>query len=501
MTGINSLDDPVAVSDGDTPKMFDDTSDEAITVLVVDDDADMLDLTATFLERERDEFEVFTASSPPDAMDRLEDEPIDAIVSDYEMPRVDGLEFLDTVRDEFDDIPFILFTGRGSEEIASEAISKGVTDYLQKETGATQYSILANRLINAVVQYRASEALKRSQEKFSKLVVNSSDVIAIVNENAQFEYISPACKHVLGYEQEELIGTVAFDYMPPDDRRSTMERFFAALENPGMEPSVEFRFEHPEEGWIVIEARGKNLFDDDFINGFVVNARDITALKKQQQELKQQNEQLKDMRRVLSHDLRSPINVAADSLQLYRETNDRSYLEKIENAITRIETLLDQVVSMSEQGMEINTTDETSLERVVESAWEMTEAEDAELHVENSKRLEADRSGLQQVFENLIENSIEHSAGEVTIKIGTSDSTIYYEDTGPGIPEPQRDEVFELGYTTDQENTGFGLNIVKQIVIGHGWEIEITEGEEGGARFEISGVTFKPAVYKDQETQ
>ncbi|MFC6976442.1 response regulator [Halomicroarcula sp. GCM10025709] len=173
-------------------------TDRDIAILVVDDDPDLLDLTATFLEREEGGFEVRTESNPSDAIETVTEVELDAIVSDYDMPTMDGLEFLEAVRQINEGIPFILFTGKGSEEIASEAISKGVTDYLEKRTGPDQYSILSNRICNAVEQYRASETLKRSEEKFSKVVRNSTDVLGIVDETGRFKYISPACENELG---------------------------------------------------------------------------------------------------------------------------------------------------------------------------------------------------------------------------------------------------------------------------------------------------------------
>ncbi len=477
--------------------MFDETVTEStIPILLVDDDADLLDLTATFLERERDEFEIESVSSAKRALDTLANDEFHAIVSDYEMPRMDGLEFLGEVREIREDVPFILFTGKGSEEIASEAISKGVTDYLQKETNSSQYSLLANRIVNAVSQYRSSQALRRSQEKFSKLVTNSTDVIAIVDDQGEFEYISPACEHVLGYDQEELIGRTAFEFMPAEDRENALDHFFEAIENPDIEPCIQFRFERPDEGYTYIEARGKNLFDDDFINGFVVNGRDITALKNQKQELKQQNEQLKDMRRAISHDLRNPISVAWDSLELYTETEDEAYLTKIETAIERMDALLDQILELADHESEIDDTEQVSLEAVARSAWEMVETPGGKLLVEDSKQFDADPDRLQQLIENLIRNAVDHSHGDVRVRIGTTESGIYIADDGPGIPAEDRDRVFESGFTTSDDNTGYGLNIVKQIALSHGWEIDIAESTDGGVRFDISGMSFKPSIYR-----
>jgi DNA-binding NarL/FixJ family response regulator len=134
---------------------------DSIAVLHVDDDQSVLDLTATFLEREDDRLDVVTANSVADALDALAEQSIDCVVSDYDMPDRNGLAFLDAVREDHPDLPFILFTGKGSEEIASEAISRGVTDYLQKETGTDQYTVLANRIRTAVSERRATRASNR----------------------------------------------------------------------------------------------------------------------------------------------------------------------------------------------------------------------------------------------------------------------------------------------------------------------------------------------------
>jgi PAS domain S-box-containing protein len=127
----------------------------SIRVLHVDDEPDFSALAVEFLTREDERLEIETEPRAADALDRLEAESFDCVVSDYDMPEMDGLALLDAVRERFPEMPFILFTGKGSEEIASEAVSAGVTDYLQKGRGREQYAILANRIRNAVSQYRA----------------------------------------------------------------------------------------------------------------------------------------------------------------------------------------------------------------------------------------------------------------------------------------------------------------------------------------------------------
>ncbi len=143
---------------------------QPITVLVVDNDPRAAELVAEMLERERDALVVESATSGPEALERLESRPVDCIVSDYEMPELSGLELLERVRERDPELPFILFTGKGSEELASEAIAAGVTQYRQKAPGSEQYALLANQITNAVSQYRTKSALRESERRYEQTV-------------------------------------------------------------------------------------------------------------------------------------------------------------------------------------------------------------------------------------------------------------------------------------------------------------------------------------------
>jgi PAS domain S-box-containing protein len=486
--GINNA------GDARTPVFNLDSIEQQIAVLLVDDNMQLLDLTATFLKRERDEFDVETVTCAKDGLAYVAEHEVDAIVSDYEMPGLDGLEFLERVRED-SDIPFILFTGKGSEQIASEAISRGVTDYLQKKSDTSQYSLLANRIVNAVERHRKSKQLERSQEKFSKLVTNSSDVLGIVNENAEFRYISPVCEDLLGYKQHEIIGEVAFGFMPPEDRENAMNEFYRAIEHPESEPVIEHHWEKKNGELVPFETRGKNMFDDEFINGFVVNGRDISDHKEHQQQIEAQNERLTEMHQALSHDIKNPLQVASNSVNLYRETAEDQYLKKIEDALDRIDVLVKQILTMTEQETNPRNPEQVSLRNVATQAWSMTDTESAKLAIDGSKEFEADKNRLQRVFENLFDNAVEHSDGDVTISVGPFDQGIYIEDDGPGIPAEKQSNIFESGYTTKSANTGYGLDIVEQIVDNHGWDIELQQEARNGARFEITNIEFKSELH------
>lgn len=132
-----------------------------INVLHVDDEPNFASMTADLLEREHEQLSVETVHDAQAGLELLTDDEFDCVVSDFDMPEMDGIEFLEAVRERDPDLPFILFTGRGSEEVASRAISAGVTDYLQKETGLGQYELLANRIENVVDQYRTEQRAKK----------------------------------------------------------------------------------------------------------------------------------------------------------------------------------------------------------------------------------------------------------------------------------------------------------------------------------------------------
>jgi signal transduction histidine kinase len=104
----------------------------------------------------------------------------------------------------------------------------------------------------------------------------------------------------------------------------------------------------------------------------------------------------------------------------------------------------------------------------------------------------ADADRLQQLLENLFRNAVEHGGEEVTVQVGALDdaSGFYVADNGVGIPEESQGKVFDSGYSSATDGTGFGLAIVKEIVDAHGWMIRVTENSEGGARFEITGIAF-----------
>lgn len=801
-----------------------------IRILHVDDEPDLADLTAMFLEREDTQFKIETTTSASDGLDRLRKTSFDCLISDYDMPGQNGIEFLETVRVEYPNLPFVLYTGKGSEEIASDAIAAGVTDYLQKESGSSQYTVLANRVKNAVEQYRVkrelrisrvqqdvTEAKKREEletveayrreiyqitsdteitpdqkiqrlltlgceflelenghiveidrstaqhtvryaagsnlveagivsdlsETFCRHTIEADDILAIANapdegyaDDPSYEKWSISCyvgakliiddelfgtlcfadrdvkttltgpekavvdlmarwiSHALERKQarrererifdrmtdgvlaldsgwhhqyandrgqellgamldepkarDKLVDTNIWDTIPeikgtafhemcleamqtqqlgalqwycepldrwfdvrayPDEvglsvyfqdvteerqrenliesHKQTLQEIYDAISD--TDQSFESRVDQlieigqrvtgaeygslsrvrgdqytfevvcAPDGTIqagdVVDLNTTNceraIFDKETLVLSDIAAEEPELMEKPgnaewgvscyvgtpvvvdeevygtfcfydtdprrepfsewevtvvdligkwigyeltwdrtAERLRTQNDRLEAFTSIVSHDLRNPLNVADGRVELLREQYDSTHLDAIDRALARMSELIDDLLTLAREGERVREPEPVDLGGLVRTCWQNVTTADAEL-VENCDRtILGDNSRLQQLVENLIGNAIEHGNEGVIITVGELDEGFYIEDDGPGIPQDTRDDVFEAGYSTSKEGTGFGLSIVKQVTEAHGWTIGVSEGSNGGARFELTGVEF-----------
>ncbi|RZN36636.1 MAG: response regulator, partial [Methanophagales archaeon ANME-1-THS] len=164
-----------------------------IRVLHIDDEPDFLALTKVFLKRNNGDLNVDTATSAEEGLKRLRYTTYDVVISDYQMPVMDGLEFLQHLREGGDTIPFIMLTGRGREEIAIEALNKGANYYLQKDGDVESlFGTLAHTIREVIEKKRAVEALRKSEERYRLLAENVRDVIWTTDLNLRFTYVSPS---------------------------------------------------------------------------------------------------------------------------------------------------------------------------------------------------------------------------------------------------------------------------------------------------------------------
>ncbi|MCU4799172.1 ATP-binding protein [Halobacteria archaeon HArc-gm2] len=240
----------------------------------------------------------------------------------------------------------------------------------------------------------------------------------------------------------------------------------------------------------VYDVTVSHLPSEENCHGYGLIIHDVTERRRRIRDLEQQTTQLERFASTLSHDLRNPLNVAQGNIQLAMDAGATERLERADDAVERIEQIIDDLLTLSREGRTIDDRQFVDLTDVAEAAWQTTATADATLEVEldPSTGVFADETRLQNVFENLFRNALSFGGAGVTIRVGPEDDGFYVEDDGPGIAPAERERVFEYEYTTDSDGTGLGLAIVDSIASAHGWSVHVTDGHDGGARFVFSDV-------------
>ncbi len=608
-----------------------------IRVLHVDDNPQLGRVFCDFLVEKSDRIEAETVADPTAALERVLAGEVDCVVSDYDMPDTDGIELLEAVREEYPDLPFFLFTGQGSEEVASAAIAAGATGYLQKGRGTDQYAVLANRVENAVDQYRTQQAAERTERHVRELMENTpdvrwmftgdwsellfvntsyediyggsvaeleadptsfldtvhpedreavqaaldrlsdgeaveiryrvdprtdyerwvevrgrpiredgevrrvvgysrevtermrrqrelretrrlltesldalDDVFCILDAESRVERHNDTLTDVLGVDSEEVDGRRAVEFFAEPDRQAVREAIEEAVETGTAR--VEARLVTADGERIPYEFTGARLDDDGTVRGVIAIGRDVSERLEYERTLEAQNERLEEFAGVVSHDLRNPLTAIRSQLELYRRTGEESHLDDVGATLGRMERLLEDLLQVARYGEAVEDPTPTSLDDVVDRAAVGTLPDGADLTVASVPPLYADSDRLQQLVANLLRNAAEHASEKDTSTTGASadggaadldlavrvgpvsgDGTpdgFYVADDGPGIPAADREEVFETGYTTSEDGTGYGLSVVRSVAEAHGWTLSIADSWAGGARVEVRDVSF-----------
>ncbi|PSP78097.1 hypothetical protein BRC81_08595 [Halobacteriales archaeon QS_1_68_20] len=200
-----------------------------VRVLLVDDEPNLADTAAEYIETEHDGLSIVTATSAREGIRKLDDS-FDCVVSDYEMPGRNGLQFMQAIRDDYPDLPFILLTGKGSEKVAAEAIQAGVTDYVRKGRGPEGFDVLANRIVRAVEKRRAEEEAERTHQRLRNLLARVTDAVVSLDDDWRITHINSAGEELFGHESSELVGEVFWVAFPDAIGTRFQERLEAAVE-------------------------------------------------------------------------------------------------------------------------------------------------------------------------------------------------------------------------------------------------------------------------------
>ena len=346
--------------------------------------------------------------------------------------------------------------------------------------------------------------------------------VAILDEMGEIVYTNRAWD-AFGDEQglSDAAGGVGTNYLTVCEGSNANEaaetaRGIRAVANGDREEfSLEYPCHTPEcKRWFMMQATPYDHAGERFV---LVMHVDITERRRLEQRTQAQAERMERFARLLSHDLRNPLSVALaevhilerdDDIDLRSEDGDRISLR---SSLERMESIIDDALALV-------TIDEVAeaeraaipLERAVEDAWAHVQTASSTVEVVGTVAIRANESLVSHLFENLFRNAIEHAGDDVAVEVGPLEQSrtaagdtafpgFYVEDDGPGIPPDRRERVFESGYSAacsepgagaTTGGSGLGLAIVREVADAHGWSVSATTGEDGGARFEIQGVSM-----------
>ncbi|WP_435066663.1 PAS domain S-box protein [Haloplanus sp. C73] len=356
----------------------------------------------------------------------------------------------------------------------------------------------------ALDRISADQTLREEWVFVDQTLDTIADLFYVLDLNGTLQRWNDRLPEVTGYADADIEGMNAVEFFPEDEHGRISDAIETVLTTG--QTTVEADLLTADGERIPYEFIANRLTDRDGTpSGLVGVGRDITERKEREQQLARQNERLEEFTSVVSHDLRNPLNVAQGRLKLARKECDSDHLTTLASAHDRMETLIEDLLALARGGATTMDPEDVALANVVTRCWQNVETAGATLHVDATHTIRADHARLQQLLENLIRNAVEHgSTGnqtpsddavdhggtDVLVRVGDLPSGFFIEDDGPGIPEETRAQIFEAGYTTADDGTGYGLQIANEVAVAHGWDIIASEADNGGARFEITDVTL-----------
>jgi len=449
---------------------------------------------------------VVAVESVADAMERLADRDDLGCVIVLGPAGATAAETVRAIGDEYGSHPIVVNASESDCDLAALA---GLRDCVYVPESAA-----ADRLRDAVDEALSTFDRRRREHAestlFRTLLERGEISIYAKDDQGRHVYKSDIEDDV---EPESVIGRTDVEITPQaarDVAEMTLADDLEVVEtgDPIYKKEIEFQFEDHIH-WS--QATKVPWYDDDGeIQGLVGFSEDVTQRKIYERRIREQAERIDQFISYISHDLRTPLQIAYGSLEQARRGDDAA-LDKVEESIERIESIVDDLsaLSKSEGTTELasGTLQQLRADSItsdfvplVEEVWSVIGPDEATLEIEmpDATEVGTEAETIRPAMENLLKNAVDHAGPDVRVRIGEAgDQGLFVADDGPGIPEGDRDQIFESGYTTSEEGTGTGLGIVKETVEQNGWDLTVGESQTGGARFDIIGVPLATGTVTD----
>jgi PAS domain S-box-containing protein len=491
-----------------------------IRILHIDDNLHDRQLVEDALRKENGEFILTEADTREKFEKHLSEGTFDLILSDFNILGFDGLQVLHIVKQKDPDIPVIIVTGTGSEEIAIQAMNMGAADYVIKSVkhiqglAPTIRKILAGK--KARERYRQVEkALQESEMKFKTLTEASPVGIFSTDATGTTNYVNPRWCEISGINDKDAMGNGWLKSVHPDDRKTLLEEWErAALSHSAS--AADYRFMHDDGSIVWVSGQAVPQKDPNgTVIGYIGTITDITERKHAEIELikaknrAEENDRLKTaFLHNISHEIRTPMNAIVGFTSLLSEPDldresTKSYIEVITQSTNQLLSIVNDIIEISniEAGLLKVTSGEVSLNKLIDKLYRENKSaatnKGLEFIPENglpdkSAIVLTDRAKLIQVLSNLLSNAFKFTfTGQVSFGYTLKNDYIEFHvrDTGIGISEDEFTKIFERFYQVEHsaarqfEGTGLGLSISKAYVKLLGGEIRLNSEPGKGSTF------------------
>lgn len=247
-----------------------------ILVLLVDDEDSQIELMKLNLQYADPSLTITSTSTPSSALKLVSDHAFDCIVSDYQMREMNGIQLCTEIK-KMRKVPFIIYTARGSEEVAEEAFSVGVDDYVRKESELSHYKVLARRIRHVVEKNRAEVALQGSRDQLNSMLERVTDNFVSFDPEWRYVYANDSALRNLRKTRDEIIGRVLWDVFP-----GLSDTIYGEKYREAMEKQVPLEFEayyQPYDMWTYMKAFPST-------QGLTLFYQDVSAHKRAEEEAK-----------------------------------------------------------------------------------------------------------------------------------------------------------------------------------------------------------------------
>ena len=348
-----------------------------------------------------------------------------------------------------------------------------------------------------IASIRDRSQCDRLQRKYRTVLQTAPDAAFVLDAvTGEILEVNEAATDLLDASESTLVGSHQTTLHPSDEAERYRQLFDA---HPEGDHKRVARFENDDDilvetadgDHVPVEISAQHL-DRQGRDVLVAMVRDVSERRQYERDLYHQIDRLERIAKVLSHDLRNPLNVAEGNLELAAETGNVDRLSEVERAHDRMRDIIEDALTMVRGGTDVESVEPLELSATAWKSWQHVTTADATLDVGVEGILYADEDRVGHVFENLFRNAVEHGGEGVRVAVGLTGDGFYVADDGPGIPPEERESVLESGWTTAADGSGFGLSIVADIAAAHDWGIEVTESQDCGARFEFTDVRTAP---------